>query len=345
MTAIQFILIVIFALIVLAGLFVFMRSFKQRPNVEQPVVNYDKNGIPIIPRHERNLPEFLEDDEDETEDEAYDRQAAELPADAASTRTHETAETGKKAKTYKPKNAVTTDNDNDFASSNTNYSNADTQQLDAMLADGAPSDDYAQQRTVEDDEDDAFSSLVSATDHIMPPIETADEPDFTENSPILDRHLIESADDAQNAPLIYAEDNLNITIMPHQYRDRPANIVRGRDLLALVDKYGLRFGAMNMFHRYENKDGTGILWFSMMGVTDNGIAPFDPHSVATSTYNGVVLFLSLPHPQAVMGFDGMMSIAYMMASDLNAEVLDENNDPISSEYKQVLRNQIREYGL
>ncbi|GAA0309056.1 cell division protein ZipA C-terminal FtsZ-binding domain-containing protein [Psychrobacter aestuarii] len=340
MTAIQFILIVIAALIVLAGLFMVMRSLKQRQDVEQAVVNYDKNGIPIIPRHERNLPDMVDEDMDD-EDEADDSQAAQTPsAEVASSRVKE--HTSHKPKTYKPKNVVANDNDNDFGNSN---NSADTQQLDAMLANNASSDDDYAPRTVEDDEDDAFSSLVSATDHIMPPIETADEPDFTENSPILDRHLIESADDAQNAPLIYAEDNLNITIMPHQYRDRPANIIRGRDLLALVDKYGLRFGAMNMFHRYENKDGTGILWFSMMGVTDNGIAPFDPHNVATSTYNGVVLFLSLPHPQALMGFDGMMSIAYMMASDLNAEVLDENNDPISSEYKQVLRNQVREYGI
>ena len=348
MTAIQFILIVIAALIVLAGLLMVMRSLKQRQDVDQPVINYDKNGIPIIPRHERKLPETLDADEDDAAE--ADSQAAQTPsAEVASSRVKE--HTSKQPKTYKPKNVVTddnafaTDNDSDAATTPASGSSADTQQLDAMLAASAPSDDDYAPRTIEDDEDDAFSSLVSATDHIMPPIETADEPDFTENSPILDRHLIESADDAQNAPLIYAEDNLNITIMPHQYRDRPANIVRGRDLLALVDKYGLRFGAMNMFHRYENKDGTGILWFSMMGVTDQGIAPFDPHNVATSTYNGVVLFLSLPHPQAVMGFDGMMSIAYMMASDLNAEVLDENNDPITSEYKQVLRNQIREYGI
>src|SRR5699024_11288545 len=95
--------------------------------------------------------------------------------------------------------------------------------------------------------------------------------------PIFDQHLSEPVDEAQNGPLINAKDNINITILPHQYRDRPAAVIRGRDLLALVDKYGLRYGAMNMFHCYEQKDGTGMLWFSMMGITDSGIAPFDPH--------------------------------------------------------------------
>ena len=190
---------------------------------------------------------------------------------------------------------------------------------------------------------DAFSSLVSATDSLMPSIDTAEEPSFDSNSPILDQHLSEPVDEAQNAPLINAQDNINITILPTQYRDRPAAVIRGRDLLALIDKYGLRYGAMNMFHRYEKKDGTGMLWFSMMGITENGIAPFDPHSVATNVYNGVVVFLSLPHPQALHSFDSMMSIAYMMASDLDAILLDENNEPITPEYKQQLRNQVRDY--
>ena len=55
------------------------------------------------------------------------------------------------------------------------------------------------------------------------------------------------------------------------------------------------------------------------------------------------MFLSLPHPQAVRSFDSMMSIAYMMASDLDAIMLDEENQPITPEYKQQLRNQVRDY--
>ena len=55
MTAIQFILIAIAAFIVLAGLYMVIRSFKRRSSADAPVVNYDKNGIPIIPRHERSI--------------------------------------------------------------------------------------------------------------------------------------------------------------------------------------------------------------------------------------------------------------------------------------------------
>ena len=336
MTAIQFILIAIAAFIVLAGLFMVIRSFKRRKTAEAAAVNYDKNGIPIIPRHERNIvdqPDLDDTVAGETSigpDRSYlDAVVEEEPL--TQSHTHVDAQLTAERHDVNDANNDVID-DADYARWQDEQQHADDSEFAFT----------AEQMNIEQ-EPDAFSSLVSATDSLMPVIDTADEPSFDNNSPILDQHLSEPVDEAQNGPLINAKDNINITILPHQYRDRPAAIIRGRDLLALIDKYGLRYGAMNMFHRYEQKDGTGMLWFSMMGITDSGIAPFDPHSVATNTYNGVVVFLSLPHPQALRSFDSMMSIAYMMASDLDAVMLDEENEPITPEYKQQLRNQVRDY--
>lgn len=335
MTAIQFILIAIAAFIVLAGLFMVIRSFKRRKTAEAAAVNYDKNGIPIIPRHERNIVEQPDLDDTVAGETSIAPDRSYLNAvveDAPLIQAHSHVD----AQLTADRHDINTDSgmidDVDYA----------RWQEEQQQADNSEFTEAAEQMHIEQ-EPDAFSSLMSATDSLMPVIDTADEPSFDNNSPILDQHLSEPVDEAQNGPLINAKDNINITILPHQYRDRPAAVIRGRDLLALVDKYGLRYGAMNMFHRYEQKDGTGMLWFSMMGITDSGIAPFDPHSVATNTYNGVVLFLSLPHPQALRSFDSMMSIAYMMASDLDAVMLDEENDPITPEYKQQLRNQVRDY--
>ena len=338
MTAIQFILIAIAAFIVLAGLIMVMRSFKRRKNAEAAAVNYDKNGIPIIPRHERHIVEQPDLDDTVagetsiTPDRSYLNAVVE---DAPLTQAHSTVDTQLTA----AHNDIGDDIHDDSQIDDEDYARWQAEQ---QHADNSEFVEVADQLHIEQ-EHDAFSSLVSATDSLMPSIDTAEEPSFDSNSPILDQHLSEPVDDAQNGPLINAKDNINITILPHQYRDRPQAVIRGRDLLALIDKYGLRYGAMNMFHRYEEKDGTGMLWFSMMGITDSGIAPFDPHSVATNNYNGVVVFLSLPHPQALRSFDSMMSIAYMMASDLDAVMLDEENDPITPEYKQQLRNQVRDY--
>ncbi|OLF37058.1 MULTISPECIES: cell division protein ZipA C-terminal FtsZ-binding domain-containing protein [unclassified Psychrobacter] len=339
MTAIQFILIAIAAFIVLAGLFMVIRSFKRRNSTEAATVNYDKNGIPIIPRHERNIvdqPDFDDTVAGETTIAPNRDYLDAVIEDEPLTETHTNVDAQLTKGRDETEANVDNKNDEDYARWQAEQQRADN----AEFAEVA---NYMQGGS--EQEPDAFSSLMSATDSLMPVIDTAEEPSFDDNSPILDQHLLEPVDEAQNGPLINAKDNINITILPRQYRDRPVEIIRGRDLLALIDKYGLRFGAMNMFHRYEQKDGTGMLWFSMMGITNSGIAPFDPHSVATNTYNGVVVFLSLPHPQALRSFDSMMSIAYMMADDLNALLLDENNEPITPEYKQQLRNQVRDYEI
>ncbi|WP_201610189.1 cell division protein ZipA C-terminal FtsZ-binding domain-containing protein [Psychrobacter immobilis] len=336
MTAIQFILIAIAAFIVLAGLFMVIRSFKRRKTAEAAAVNYDKNGIPIIPRHERNIVEQPDLD---------DTVAGETSIAPDRSYLNAVVEEEPLTQAHSPVDAQLTaarHDINDDSSGMIDDADYARWQDEQQRTDNSEFTEVAEHMHIEQ-EPDAFSSLMSATDSLMPVIDTADEPSFDNNSPILDQHLSEPVDDAQNGPLINAKDNINITILPHQYRDRPAAVIRGRDLLALIDKYGLRYGAMNMFHRYEQKDGTGMLWFSMMGITDSGIAPFDPHSVATNNYNGVVVFLSLPHPQALRSFDSMMSIAYMMASDLDAVMLDEENDPITPEYKQQLRNQVRDY--
>lgn len=336
MTAIQFILIAIAAFTVLAGLFMVMRSFKRRKTAEAAAVDYDKNGIPIIPRHERNIVEQPDLDDTVAGETSIAPDRSYLNAvveDAPLSHSHTNIDAQLTAERHD------VNDDNSGTIDDADYAGWQDEQ---QRTDNSEFTEVAEHMHIEQ-EPDAFSSLMSATDSLMPVIDTADEPSFDNNSPILDQHLSEPVDEAQNGPLINAKDNINITILPHQYRDRPAAVIRGRDLLALIDKYGLRYGAMNMFHRYEQKDGTGMLWFSMMGITDSGIAPFDPHSVATNNYNGVVVFLSLPHPQALRSFDSMMSIAYMMASDLDAVMLDEENDPITPEYKQQLRNQVRDY--
>lgn len=342
MTTIQFILIVIAALIVLAGLFMVIRGFKRRHTEGvMPEVEYDKNGIPIIPRHERNLidqPDFDDTVAGETtiapsrshlnavieEDETI--------SDASESQEFMSAQSGYHR--HNTDNDIRHDTDPEVADWQVQQRHADDTEFSQIVSeiDGP-----------EPGEHDAFSSLVSATDNLMPVIEKADEPAFKDNSPVLDQHLLAAADHDQNSPLNNATDNINITLMPQPYADNSPVIIRGEDLLELVDKYGLKYGAMNMFHRYENKDGTGILWFSMMGITHEGIAPFDLNTMPQTGFSGLVLFLSLPHPKALQGFDSMMSIAGLMSRELNAVILDENNEPITSEQKARLRTQVQEY--
>ena len=195
------------------------------------------------------------------------------------------------------------------------------------------------------EQDDAFSMLASATETITPVVHTFDENQlkkeaFVENSPLLDTHIQSQVAQEQDSPLNNAEQNINISIFPNQQFDR----ISGQDILTLVDKYGLKYGAMNMFHRYEHKDGTGMLWFSMMMITEDGVMPFDLIKLPNQTMKGLVLFLSLPHPKAVQGFDSMISVAGLMAHDLQATVYDETGEPLNKENTQYLREIAVQFG-
>ena len=203
----------------------------------------------------------------------------------------------------------------------------------------------AETNTFVENENDAFSMLANATETISPVVHTFDEnqlknDSFTDNSPILDTHIQAQIDEEQNSPLNNAIQNINISIFPNQqFVD-----IKGDYLLELIDKYGLKFGAMNMFHRYENKDGTGLLWFSLMMIDNDGISPFDLNRLPTQTMKGLVLFLSLPHPRPVQGFDSMMSIAGLLANDLNATVYDDTGEPINKENTQAMRELAINFG-
>ena len=100
---------------------------------------------------------------------------------------------------------------------------------------------------------------------------------------------------------------------------------------------------MNLFHRYENEDGTGDLWFSMMGVGYEGVCAFDLNSLPESHFMGLTLFLALPHPHALRGFDSMVSVAHMIAQDLSADILDEQGNLFDDTYFAKLRSVVAEH--
>lgn len=123
-----------------------------------------------------------------------------------------------------------------------------------------------------------------------------------------------------NSPLLNATDHIAFLITP---RNGFAQI-SGKTVLKIVREHGLKYGEMNMFHRYEDENGMGYLWFSMMGVDEEGVQAFDLLSLAESRFSGILLFLSLPHIYALRGFDSMKSVAKIIADDLDADIYHES---------------------
>ena len=318
MTVTQMILLVLAIIAIVWGIVTLVGALKKKKHPEnKPVrtkmlsstpvdsaVNQQtgKNGLPIVPRHER------------------------VPVE------HES--------TFKAE--ITPDNPDgsvELSAANTDfeYPQSSTQTHSGQAPSGSSHLAFTSATVEPDNEPDAFSLLADATEHIRPPVTTYDESQlreqFTDNSPVVDGHIQSQIDHDQNSPLNHAEQNVSVFLYPNQPNAR----IAGRDLLQLFDVYGLKYGAMNMFHRYEGKDGTGILWFSVMMVGDQDIEAFDLNRLPMQSVNGLALFLSLPHPKAAQGFDSMISIAGLMAHALQASLYDENNMPLTKEQIHRMR--------
>ena len=314
MSITQLILIILAVVAIVWGIYTLLKSIRQKNQdvLATDAIEHDKDGLPIIPRHQRPEPEESQLFKAEI---TSDNPKGEVKLSADDTELHL---------------------DNYPASGGFANANVTKSANDKLLA---------ETNTFVENENDAFSMLANATETLTPVVHTFDEnqlkkDSFTDNSPILDTHIQAQIDEEQNSPLNNAIQNINISIFPNQqFVD-----IKGDYLLELIDKYGLKFGAMNMFHRYENKDGTGLLWFSLMMIDNDGISPFDLNRLPTQTMKGLVLFLSLPHPRPVQGFDSMMSIAGLLANDLNATVYDDTGEPINKENTQAMRELAINFG-
>ena len=312
MSITQLILIILAVVAIVWGIYTLLKSIRQKNQdvLATDAIEHDKDGLPIIPRHQRPEPEESQLFKAEI---TPDNPKGEVKLSADDTELHL-----------------------DNYPANDGFANVTKSANDKLLA---------ETNTFVENENDAFSMLANATETISPVVHTFDEnqlkkDSFTDNSPILDTHIQAQIDEEQNSPLNNAIQNINISIFPNQqFID-----IKGDYLLELIDKYGLKFGAMNMFHRYENKDGTGLLWFSLMMIDNEGISPFDLNRLPTQTMKGLVLFLSLPHPRPVQGFDSMMSIAGLLANDLNATVYDDTGEPINKENTQAMRELAINFG-
>ena len=314
MSITQLILIILAVVAIVWGIYTLLKSIRQKNQdvLATDAIEHDKDGLPIIPRHQRPEPQENQLFKAEI---TSDNPKGEVKLSADDTELHL---------------------DNYPASGGFANANVTKSANDKLLA---------ETHTFVENENDAFSMLANATETISPVVHTFDEnhlinESFTDNSTILDTHIQAQIDEEQNSPLNNAIQNINISIFPNQqFVD-----IKGDYLLELIDKYGLKFGAMNMFHRYENKDGTGLLWFSLMMIDNDGISPFDLNRLPTQTMKGLVLFLSLPHPRPVQGFDSMMSIAGLLANDLNATVYDDTGEPINKENTQAMRELAINFG-
>lgn len=136
-----------------------------------------------------------------------------------------------------------------------------------------------------------------------------------------------------NEALLNHKQTITIMITPKNN----FSTVSGKQVLSFAKTYAMKYGIMDMFHRYENANGTGYLWFSMLGVTHEGIVPFDLNAMPNENYRALALFVSLPHRQALKGFDSMIEVAYAIGESIDGNLHDEEGFVLDNKQIALLR--------
>lgn len=173
---------------------------------------------------------------------------------------------------------------------------------------------------------------------LNPDLKKADIKEFSEESSILDMHLHEQQRVDDECSLANAEHIIGLNVYPNARR-----VLAGDKALKILLKYGLRFGELSCFHRYENTDEPSPLMFSVLRVTDEGPGGFDLETLSAEQVHGLAFFLALPHANAQQGFDMMVSVAGLIARDIDGQVFDENNNELTPQLKEHWRHQVIDF--
>ncbi|OTG94115.1 cell division protein ZipA C-terminal FtsZ-binding domain-containing protein [Acinetobacter sp. ANC 3832] len=174
--------------------------------------------------------------------------------------------------------------------------------------------------------------------NLNPNVEAVAIQDFDEESGILDAHLHEQRRSDDDSDLANAESYIVLNVYPN-----PRKALSGDKTLKVLLKYGLRFGEMNCFHRYENPEEESQLMFSVLRITEEGPVGFDLESLSGEQVQGLAFFLALPHPDVQKGFDTMVSIAGLVARETDGTVYDENNLEFTPQLKEHWRHKAIDY--
>lgn len=120
-----------------------------------------------------------------------------------------------------------------------------------------------------------------------------------------------------------------------------AHPFNGEDLLRNVLSYGLRFGDMSIFHRHEQPSGQGRILFSMAKAVEPGT--FDLESMTGEEIPGVSFFLGLPGVSSITAYDIMVDTARRLATELQGDVLDEHQQPLTRQLVEHYRERVQEF--
>lgn len=116
----------------------------------------------------------------------------------------------------------------------------------------------------------------------------------------------------------------------------------GYELLQALLSAGLRFGKMNIFHRFEQFNVKGGIMFSLASAIKPGI--FEMAKMGAFSSSALVLFMRLSvQKDSLAAFDMMLQTARQLIEDLGGEICDMQRENLSEEKIAEIRAIITEY--
>jgi len=116
----------------------------------------------------------------------------------------------------------------------------------------------------------------------------------------------------------------------------------GAALLPSLLTLGMKYGEMNIFHRHQDNAGNGPVTFSLANMLNPG--SFELDTMETFVTQGVSLFMMLPNASdPFAAFDQMLLAAKQLATEFNAQLLDDKRNVMTKQTEQHYVSKIREF--
>lgn len=216
-----------------------------------------------------------------------------------------------------------------------NYDDADD---DILFTD--PADEYSSKSKVQvvddDDEDEVVAGWSSSNiedDEYEQPLRVSSEDVPDHVSATVEKSPLKQDEKAQS-------DHHELLVINAMAPE--GNPFKGNDLLQILMACDVRYGKMNIFHRYENSDGTGEIQFSVANLVEPG--NFDLDEIDEFTTPGVVFFMHLPGPkESIKAYEAMVETARCLVKNLEGELRDQTHSVATKQTLEHYKQRIRDF--
>ncbi|QEY58370.1 cell division protein ZipA [Pseudomonas sp. C27(2019)] len=201
-----------------------------------------------------------------------------------------------------------------------------------------------QEPSLGDDDNDASVTLrADSTARKQPPIDTSVDALSLDDQQV--PTLLNPFDDDIDEPLPESSDSDGTEydeILIIHVVARNEQGFKGPALLQSILESGLRFGAMDIFHRHESMTGNGDKLFSMANALNPGT--FDLDDMELFSTRAVCFFMGLPGPRnSRQAFDLMIAAARKLAKELDGDLKDDHRSVLTAQTIEHYRERIADF--